>query len=122
MTRSNFSCALAVLAALSTAAAAQPMPSMPGMSAAPAAPADAAYKAAMDKMMAGMAAPPTNHPDRDFVAGMIPHHQGAIDMAKVELTYGKDPGLRRLATAIIAAQTREIAFMRDWQAHHPAVK
>jgi uncharacterized protein (DUF305 family) len=49
---------------------------------------------------------------------MIPHHQGAIDMAKVELQYGKDPQLRKLAQDVIAAQQKEIAFMQSWQAKH----
>ena len=53
---------------------------------------------AMERMDSGMmAAKPTGDPDRDFAAMMIPHHQGAIDMAKVELIYGRDPVLRRLA-------------------------
>ncbi len=98
---------------------AQPMAHMPGM-AAPATQADAAYDAAMEKMMAGMKTTATGNPDADFVAGMIPHHQGAIDMARTELKYGKDPILRHLAAGIVTAQTKEIAFMRAWQAKHAA--
>ena len=74
----------------------------------------------MDKMNRDMAAAPmTGDPDHDFVAMMIPHHQGAVDMAETELRYGKDPAIRRLAKGIIAAQKREIAFMRQWETTHP---
>ena len=68
---------------------------------------------AMDRMNSGMAAArPTGDPDRDFAAMMIPHHQGAIDMAKVELIYGRDPVLRRLAQGIIVEQQQEIELMQ----------
>ena len=68
---------------------------------------------AMTLMNRGMEnAPMTGDPDHDFAAMMIPHHQGAVDMAKVELLYGKDPALRRLAQEIIVTQEQEIAVMR----------
>lgn len=81
-----------------------------------ASPADKANAVAMDKMMKAMATKPTGDPDKDFVTMMLPHHQGAIDMAKVELQYGKDPMLIDLAKGIVAAQEREIAEMKEWQA------
>jgi uncharacterized protein (DUF305 family) len=77
-------------------------------------PADKAFAASMQTMMKGMNVKPTGKPDKDFVLMMIPHHQGAIDMAKVELQFGSDPGLRQLATDIVAAQEKEIAQMKDW--------
>jgi uncharacterized protein (DUF305 family) len=60
------------------------------------------------------AASMTGNPDRDFASMMIPHHQGAIDMAKVELSYGKDPVMRRLAQGILVEQQSEIEAMRLW--------
>ena len=68
--------------------------------------------AKMDKDMSG--APMNGDSDHDFASMMIPHHQGAIDMAQAELKYGKDPEMRDLATKIIAAQKVEIKQMRGW--------
>ena len=68
--------------------------------------------AAMNKMMADMTIKPTGDVDRDFVAMMVPHHQGAIEMAKAELKYGHNEQLRRLAQEIIVAQQQEIPVMR----------
>jgi hypothetical protein len=74
-----------------------------------------AFDAAMDDMHKAMgSAPVTGDPDTDFAAGMIPHHQGAVDMAKVLLDKGHDPKLRRMAREIIVAQQREIAFLEYW--------
>jgi uncharacterized protein (DUF305 family) len=84
------------------------------------APSTAAFQAADQSMMSGMSGIQyTGDADRDFVAHMIPHHQGAVEMAKVELKYGKDAKLRKLAKDIIAAQDKEIAFMKQWLAAHP---
>lgn len=111
----------AVLLAAGPGLAQQPTqhPAMPGMSSG--AMGGSPLMQAMDTMNKGMAAAPvTGDTDRDFVAMMIPHHQGAIDMAKAELAGGKDPEIRRLARDIVAAQEREIRQMKAWQTRHPA--
>jgi hypothetical protein len=67
---------------------------------------------AMNRMMSGMNAKPIGDVDADFVAMMVPHHQGAIDMARSVLRYGKNEQIRRLAQEIIVEQQQEIAAMR----------
>jgi uncharacterized protein (DUF305 family) len=69
-------------------------------------------QSAMDKMMRDMTIKPTGDVDRDFVAMMVPHHQGAIDMAQAELRYGHNEQLRRMAQEIVVTQQQEIATMR----------
>jgi uncharacterized protein (DUF305 family) len=66
----------------------------------------------MTTMHHGMATPPTGNIDADFVAMMVPHHQGAIDMARMQLRYGHKERLRRIAQEIIVDQEQEIAVMR----------
>lgn len=74
----------------------------------------AAMHAGMERMMRDMhAAGQHGSPDRDFLAMMIPHHEGAVEMARLELIHGRDPATRRLAEDIIASQTTEIAAMRQ---------
>jgi hypothetical protein len=67
---------------------------------------------AMTRMMSGMSVKPTGDVDRDFVAMMVPHHQGAIDMAQAELRYGHNEQLRRIAQEIVVEQQQEIVAMR----------
>ena len=79
------------------------------------------YNAAMmgmhDDMMKGIK---LQNPDAAFAAGMLPHHQGAVKMAEIELKYGTDKRLRELAQDIIRAQNAEIAFMKRWLEKHSA--
>jgi uncharacterized protein (DUF305 family) len=105
---------LCALTAVSAAAAAE---HMHGMKMEPSA-ADRAFEKAMSKMHEDMMIDYSGNADVDFVKGMIPHHQGAIDMAKVELRYGKDPEMRKLARDIITAQEHEIAGMKAWLKKH----
>jgi uncharacterized protein (DUF305 family) len=72
---------------------------------------DAQMGRAMTRMDQDMMVKPSGNYDRDFAAMMIPHHQGAVDMARIELQFGKDPVLRRLAQAIIVEQLQEIEVM-----------
>ncbi|MEZ0171289.1 DUF305 domain-containing protein [Microvirga sp. TS319] len=77
-------------------------------------PATKEYREANAKMHRDMDIPYTGDSDIDFVLGMIPHHQGAIDMAKVALRNAKDEQIRKWATDVIREQEREIAEMRAW--------
>jgi uncharacterized protein (DUF305 family) len=72
---------------------------------------DAQMGRAMERMDHDMMVPSSGNYDRDFATMMVPHHQGAVDMARIELQYGKDPVLRRLAQGIIVEQLQEIQVM-----------
>lgn len=73
-----------------------------------------AFRAANDKMHKDMDIAFTGDADADFARGMIPHHAGAVEMAKIVLKYGKDPELRKLAEEVVRTQEAEIKFMREW--------
>ena len=84
-------------------------------------PADAsaatkAFAEANARMHKDMTITFTGNADVDFIKGMLPHHQGAVDMAKIAIQYGKDPEVRKLAEAIIKAQNEEISWMTGWLA------
>jgi hypothetical protein len=78
------------------------------------------FHAAHERMMRAMALPYTGDADVDFRVQMIPHHQGAIDMARVALRHSKDPFTRQLAETVIIEQQREIAEMQAWLARRGA--
>jgi uncharacterized protein (DUF305 family) len=77
-----------------------------------------AMERAMQHMQQGMGGGMSGNPDVDFARMMIPHHEGAIEMARSQLEHGKDLQLRQMAQEIIQAQEREIAILKEWLAQH----
>jgi uncharacterized protein (DUF305 family) len=125
MARLILAAAMLMAAAAHAADAPKPastMPAMPGMQPPgmqPSGMPPSGMTALMQKMEQAMAsAPMTGDPDHDFAAMMIPHHQGAIDMAIWELDHGHDSRMRKLAASIVKAQENEIDVMQTWLDKH----
>lgn len=89
---------------------------LPALAADHAAESTAGYKAAMEKMEMAMPKDYTGDADADFARMMIPHHQGAIDAAKVVIAHGKDPMIRKMAEDAISMQEKEIAGLKEFLA------
>ena len=77
------------------------------------------FHMANEKMHRDMGVALSGDADRNFAQSMIPHHPGAIDMARIALKHGKDPEIRKLAEAVVSAQEGEIAQLKEWLARHP---
>jgi uncharacterized protein (DUF305 family) len=97
-----------VIRSTASTGTAQPIAPVP----APADPFSRDLRVAMARMESAMCITPSGDSDRDFARAMIPHHQGAIEMAQLELLHGHDPRLRRLAQGIVVEQSQEIALMQ----------
>jgi uncharacterized protein (DUF305 family) len=97
-----------------TGCSAQPEPAASNQAATAEPASTRALRKASASMHSGMDVRYTGNPDTDFLQAMIPHHQGAIEMARVELEHGRDPAVRALAKQVVDAQEAEIRQMREW--------
>jgi uncharacterized protein (DUF305 family) len=112
--------ALALAVAL-TVAPAMAQPSQGMQHDMPNTPASRAYMQSMETMnQAMMSQPMTGDADRDFASMMRSHHQAAVDMAKVEIQYGKDPAMKKVAEKVVTDQSKEIKELDTWLDRHPA--
>lgn len=82
-------------------------------------PASRGYTESMRTMNRNMRKPMTGNADQDFARMMVAHHQGAVDMARVELEHGTDPDLKAMAQKVVDDQTKEIQQLQDWLKQHP---
>ncbi|WP_448192895.1 CopM family metallochaperone [Azospirillum sp. sgz301742] len=90
-----------------------------GAQAMPADPASRGYMESMRTMNRNMRKPMTGNADQDFARMMVAHHQGAVDMARVEIEHGTDPDLKAMAQKVVDDQTKEIQQFQDWLKQHP---
>ena len=110
----GFAAGLILLSGLAVAQTHQGHGTTPAATKAADTPATKAFRAANTQMHKDMDIAYSGNADVDFIKGMIPHHQGAVAMAKIVLAHGKDPDVRKLAEGIIADQEKEIAMMTAW--------
>ncbi|MBZ4023338.1 hypothetical protein CKO11_12805 [Rhodobacter sp. TJ_12] len=95
-----------------------PPPHPTASATADAAPSTPAFEAARARMQTGMSTPYTGDADLDFVRAMVPHHQGAMEMARIVLENGADPALRQRAKAMLERDQAELDWLEGWLVKH----